>query len=200
VVVQSGESAWTIAGRHNISVDYLFLLNNLNPNTILQPGDELVIQLAEGQAPPPTATPMVMYTIKSGDSAWNIAAQYGLTVNELLSLNSLSTDSVLRPGSLLRVRFPTPTPPPTPVAVATRETEELAAGPAKIPPKSEEPTLSSPDQSIRLPTPVPDTAAPIQPSDSSQSPGNPFLFSGIILTILAIGGIILYRRKSRISL
>jgi LysM repeat protein len=201
VVVQSGESAWTIAGRHSISVDYLFLLNNLSPNTVLQPGDELVIRLAEGQAPPPTATPMVMYTIQSGDSAWSIAAQYGLTVNELLSLNSLSTDSVLRPGSQLRVRFPTPTPPPTSTAVITRETGGLAAAnPAEISAKPGEPTLSSPEQEAPPLTPIPAITAPIQPSESDQLSGDPVLFIGLFLTLVAIGGIILYWRRSRISL
>jgi LysM repeat protein len=201
VVVQSGESAWTIAGRHSISVDYLFLLNNLSPNTVLQPGDELVIRLAEGQAPPPTATPILMYTIQSGDSAWSIAAQYGLTVDELLTLNSLSTDSVLRPGSQLRVRFPTPTPPPTSTTVAAQETGELAAAnPAEIPTNPEEPTLSSPEQESASLTPIPAITAPLQPPDSGQSSGNLVLFIGVVLTILVIGGIILYRRRSRVSL
>jgi LPXTG-motif cell wall-anchored protein len=85
--------------------------------------------------------------------------------------------------------------------VAAQETGELAAAnPAEIPANPEEPTLSSPEQESASLTPIPAITAPLQPPDSGQSSGNLVLFIGVVLTILVIGGIILYRRRSRVSL
>ncbi|MGB3712875.1 MAG: LysM peptidoglycan-binding domain-containing protein [Candidatus Promineifilaceae bacterium] len=111
-IVREGDSAWAIAGRFGITVDDFFWLNGLDPGTTLQPGDEVIIRLAEGQAPPPTPTPRTTHIVQGGDSAWTIAAIYNLTVEQLLAINDLSSDTVLRPGDELTIRQPTATPPP----------------------------------------------------------------------------------------
>jgi LysM repeat protein len=111
-IVREGDSPWTIAGRYGISVDDFFWYNNLGPDSTLQPGDEVTIRLAEGQSPPPTPTPRTSHIVQAGESAWTIAAIYNLTVDQLLTLNALSSDTVLRPGDELVIRQPTATPPP----------------------------------------------------------------------------------------
>ncbi|WP_338209295.1 GH25 family lysozyme [Lactiplantibacillus paraxiangfangensis] len=44
------------------------------------------------------------YKVKSGDSLWVIARQYGTTVNRLTSLNGIRTTTVILPGQRLVVR------------------------------------------------------------------------------------------------
>ncbi|MCW0414809.1 hypothetical protein NB717_000874 [Xanthomonas sacchari] len=39
--------------------------------------------------------------MRDGDTAWNIAKRYGITVQALLMKNGLSARSVLRPGMVL---------------------------------------------------------------------------------------------------
>ncbi len=112
-VVRDGESAWSIALQHGIDLGFLYLLNNMTEDTMLHPGDEVVVRLAEGQAPPPTPTPRITHIVQSGQSLWLIAAIYNLTLEQLMGLNDLTTESIIRPGDELRVRFPTPTPMPT---------------------------------------------------------------------------------------
>ncbi len=43
------------------------------------------------------------YVIRSGDSLWVIARRFQITVNELCELNNLTTKSILRIGSVLRI-------------------------------------------------------------------------------------------------
>jgi uncharacterized protein YkwD/LysM repeat protein len=111
-IVREGDSAWAIAGRYGITVDDFFLFNSLDPDSTMQPGDEVIIRLAEGQSPPPTPTPRTTHIVRDGDSAWTIAAIYGLTVDQLLALNNMSSDTVLRPGDELTIRQPIAAPTP----------------------------------------------------------------------------------------
>lgn len=195
VVVQEGESVWLIAGRHGISIDYLFLLNNLNPNSMLQPGDELVVRLAEGQAPPATPTPPTTHQVQEGDSAWAISARYGLTINQLLELNNLSNDSILQPGDQLVIQFPTPTPIPTPTSASTPNipgTETAVATPSPTEMAAVEP-VSDAQTSVENQSIDPAFTAE-ESNDAGLSPSFRFLlFAGGLL--LAAGAILYFTRR-----
>ena len=100
--VKSGDTLYSIANKYGMTVDELKALNNLTSNT-LSIGQKLVI--SEGNA----AT-LDTYTVKSGDTLYSIANKYGLTVNELKSLNNLTSD-LLSIGQVLNVSnssIPTP--------------------------------------------------------------------------------------------
>ena len=52
----------------------------------------------------PTATPgPLIYTVQAGDYPGSIAAQFGITLNELLSANKLGADPVIYPGDTLLI-------------------------------------------------------------------------------------------------
>ena len=100
--VKSGDTLYSIANKYGMTVDELKALNNLTSNT-LSIGQKLVI--SEGNA----AT-LDTYMVKSGDTLYSIANKYGLTVNELKSLNNLTSD-LLSIGQVLNVSnssIPTP--------------------------------------------------------------------------------------------
>lgn len=86
--VKSGDSLWNIANKYNTTVNELKTLNNLTTNN-LNIGQVLKL-------PPQNTlnTGIVTYTVKSGDSLWNIASRYNTTVNELKSLNNLTSDNL----------------------------------------------------------------------------------------------------------
>lgn len=110
--VQAGQTAWAIAARYEIELVDLLRLNGLNETAVIQPGDELIIQLPEGV---PTPAPPTTHTVRRGQTAWEIASLYGIPLAELYWLNGLSEESFLQPGQELRVRLaPGETPPPTP--------------------------------------------------------------------------------------
>lgn len=109
-VVQEGQTAWAISARYGISLDELLSLNRLTRSSVLRPGDRVYIKLGEGQsAPAPAST----HIVKSGESLWTIAANYGLTLNALLDLNGLKRGAIVKPGDVLRLREATPTAAPS---------------------------------------------------------------------------------------
>ncbi len=113
-VIDSGQSFWVIAARYEVPLDQLYLFNNLDSDSVITPGDELIIRLAEGQEPPPTPTPPPFHVVREGDSWWTIAAWHKLSVDDLLWLNSASETSVLHAGNEVRIALlPGETPPPT---------------------------------------------------------------------------------------
>jgi LysM repeat protein len=110
--VQAGQTAWAIAARYEIELVDLLRLNGLDETAVLQPGNELIIQLPEGM---PTPTPPTTHTVRRGQTAWEIAALYNIPLAELYWLNGLHEESVLQPGQELKVRLaPGESPPPTP--------------------------------------------------------------------------------------
>ena len=94
--VKSGDSLWSIANKYNTTVNELKSLNNLSSN-ILQVGQVLVLPSSTNDDNSGNT-----YTVKLGDSLWSIANKYNTTVNELKSLNNLSSD-VLQIGQVLSV-------------------------------------------------------------------------------------------------
>jgi len=78
-----GDNLYTIANRYGVSVVDIINLNNLS-STVLIPGQVLLI---------PSATPnFTTYIVKSGDTLYGIASSYGVTVDEIKSLNNLMSN------------------------------------------------------------------------------------------------------------
>jgi len=95
-VVKKGDSLWSIATNYGITVDELVNMNNLSSLT-LQIGDKLRVPVTGGTSGSKT------YIVKKGDTLWSIARENGLTVDELKSLNNL-TSNLLSLGQELIVK------------------------------------------------------------------------------------------------
>ena len=203
-VIRDGESAWSIALQHGISTGYLYQLNNLDENSVFHPGNELIVRLAEGQAPLPTPTPKTYHTVRSGQSLWAIAAQYNLTLEELMALNELSAQSVILQGDqmLIRPLPPTPLPAtPAPPAMAT------ALPPAAYPPDQgsnnptanpayPEPVTEVSQFAALLTTPTPQFSIPAgnQPEDNKAANTTLTIFVIVGLLLLAFLLVVIIRQ------
>lgn len=93
--VKKGDSLYIIAKAFNTTVQEIKKQNSLQSN-MLRVGQKLVIQSG-------TPAGAVPYTVKSGDTPYKIAKQYGMNLNYLLALNGLSTRSKIYPGQQLWV-------------------------------------------------------------------------------------------------
>jgi LysM repeat protein len=197
-VIRSGESAWSIALQNGISTGQLYQLNNINENTILQPGTELIVRLAEGQPPLPTPTPRTYHTVQSGDSLWVIAAQYDLTLEQLTELNKLTTESVIRQGDQLLIRRldPSPVPPtPTPETPTPRDTYSTTEARTAEVVTTPEPDSGTAIVALSIPTTTPNPLT----SDSETSQDKPdSTLSTALIIFVSTGMLLLIYVASRI--
>ncbi len=65
--VQAGQTLWTIAAVYDVSLDQLLELNDIALNSLLQPGQEIIIQPPEGTEP--TNAPTVDPTATASETA-----------------------------------------------------------------------------------------------------------------------------------
>ena len=100
-IVKSGDSLYSIARKFNTTVDELKRLNNLSSN-LLNIGQVLRLPTAKPTQPPVVPSDTDNYIVKSGDSLYKIANAYNTTVDELKSLNNLSSN-ILSIGQVLKV-------------------------------------------------------------------------------------------------
>jgi LysM repeat protein len=187
-IVQEGQTLWTIAAIYDLQLSDLLWFNSLSPEELLRPGDEVRIRWPADQPLPPTPTPQMTHKIKTGDSAWAIALQYGLTLEQLLAYNNMTENDFLLPGNELWIR-PTFTPIASPTSEATPtavSTTALTATPT-VTPLSPSPTAS------------PSTPSPSATAVPTQTGWSQNLYSGSMVAsvglLMAAGFIILAMRK-----
>ncbi len=125
--VQPGETLGQIAASYNTSVAALAQANQLsNPNLIVA-GTTLVVP--DESTPPPApasgGTDVRIYVVQAGDTLYEIAQKYGMTVEALAQANNLVNPNVIVVGTRLKVP-----------AVSANATEQ-----AEVPPGSENPKL-----------------------------------------------------------
>ncbi|KGR85886.1 3D domain-containing protein [Lysinibacillus odysseyi] len=95
--VQSGESLWSISQQYNTSVDELKTLNHLNSNIII-PNQQLEVSAKEN-----STSGNGIYIVQPGDTLFKISKAYGVTVDQLLAWNNISTPNLIYAGDTITV-------------------------------------------------------------------------------------------------
>ena len=107
--VHQGDTLYRIARNNGISLSTLLEWNNLSVDSPIHPGQGLIVSYgssssteeAEETAASSESTETT-YTVQPGDGLWRIAKNYGLTLDELKSMNQL-TSNIIQPGQVLIV-------------------------------------------------------------------------------------------------
>lgn len=99
-IVLPGDSLYSIAEKYNTTVDELMKLNQLN-STLLSVGQKLTVP--GGMNSSNGMGSYEVYIVKSGDNLYQIANTYGMTVQELMAINNL-TSTALSLGQQLKVK------------------------------------------------------------------------------------------------
>ncbi len=98
--VRSGETVYQIARMHDTTQQAILDLNGISADTPIHPGDQLVVAIG---APRQRSDDATYYTVKPGDSLWDISVRFNSSVSELRKLNE-DLPRVLKPGVRIRVR------------------------------------------------------------------------------------------------
>ncbi len=157
-VVQQGQSVWDIAAVYGVPMADLIALNHLGPEAIIIPGQELYVQLGEGQLPP---TPQTTHVIQEGETYWTVAALHGLTLDELLDMNGLTREDIPHAGDQVVIWAPSATPTPEPVT----DTPVPSVTPIVTAPPTAPPTVPPTVPPTAPPTALPASSLTASPTD-----------------------------------
>lgn len=104
--VKAGDYLYKIASVTNTPINTLLSLNNLTINSVIHPGQVLIVSGSSAPAPTPTPTPTPTggtYTVRSGDCWSCIASRLGISMTSLLQANNATTSTMLYPGQVIKL-------------------------------------------------------------------------------------------------
>lgn len=121
--VRSGDSFWSIARSHGVTVAEVTRWNGMAPGDPLRAGKELLLWLPQAAEAKPTLALLctdaectlphrepevrrVGYRVRSGDSLARIASRFGITVADISKWNQLNPTRHLQPGQSLTLYVP----------------------------------------------------------------------------------------------
>lgn len=99
--VRSGDSLWTIARRHRVSVKDLMAWNHLSSRSVLRPGQKLNLYGGGSTVLAQDTTRQVRYSVRNGDSLYAIASRFNVSVAAIQRWNGISANNYLQPGQHL---------------------------------------------------------------------------------------------------
>lgn len=193
-VVQPGETAWDIAAAYGVEVAELLALNGLSNDPLLHPGDEVMVQAAGGAPITAAAAEGLTHTVGNGETAWTIAAHYGISLDDLLAANGLGPEPLLHPGDRLTipgVESDTPEPAasePTAVLPTMTAVSQAATEPPSPPPPT--PTATNTPVPATEPPPTPSPPPPMPTLASESAPSSPGGSAAIGAVVIAVGAIL----------
>lgn len=109
-------------------MDQLYQWNNIKNKTI-HPNQKLIVKKVTASVQPatkPSTKPSVpaTYTVKAGDSVWEIAEKYGLSVAKFVQWNNIK-NSTIHPGQTMHLKDPKATPAKQPPTAGTKDTTHV---------------------------------------------------------------------------
>lgn len=104
-IVRAGESFWSISRRFGVGVRELAAWNAMAPGDTLSIGQTLIVWSTEAA---PARAPLdrdlmrkLRYTVRRGDSLYEIAQRFRVTISDLVRWNGIDRNNILRPGQKL---------------------------------------------------------------------------------------------------
>jgi len=109
--IRSGDTLSGVAAAHGVPTDALFSVNGLGRNSIIFPGQVIVLPAAGSAAAPATVAAVSTtaittsasgsHTVVAGDTVDKVATGAGVSVRSVLEANGLGYSSIIYPGQVL---------------------------------------------------------------------------------------------------
>jgi len=90
-VVEPGDTLQSIANKFDLSLETILWANNLNKNSLIKPGQKLIILPVSG----------VLHYVKAGDTLSEIAQRYQGKIDEIIAFNQLANENDIYIGDIL---------------------------------------------------------------------------------------------------
>ena len=139
-VVKAGDSLGRIASKHQVALTALLSVNGMTAGSLILPGQTISLPVGavlQGSSAPAPAAPATggTYVVTVGDSLGRIASKHQVALTALLSVNGMTTGSLILPGQTISlpagavVAAPAaPAAPATPSAPAAGGSYIIQAG------------------------------------------------------------------------
>ncbi|MGY4856655.1 LysM peptidoglycan-binding domain-containing protein [Cryobacterium sp. AP23] len=137
--IQSGDTLSGIAASHGVSTASVFSANGLGQNSIIFPGQVIVLPAAgsaTGVVPVSSVAAVHVtavigtggaHTVVSGDTVDKIAGDAGVSVQSVLEANGLGWSSIIQPGQVLTIPGAAPVLQASPAVLVTPAAEAPVA-------------------------------------------------------------------------
>ena len=110
-LIQSGDTLSGVAAAHGLPLSALLRVNGLDANSIIFPGQAVVLPPGGGAQPASTAPALTAvsenaagtHTIIAGETIGALAAAAGLSIQAILDANGLGWSSIIYPGQVLSI-------------------------------------------------------------------------------------------------
>jgi membrane-bound lytic murein transglycosylase D len=106
--IKRGDSLWSIANEMGVNIGALSRWNNLHPDKKLMPGDKLRVRintpLESRNGFEKKEVKEIIYIVREGDTLWDIAQKYNVTLEEIRSWNSLNGGDRIYPSDRLKLK------------------------------------------------------------------------------------------------
>ena len=124
--VTAGDTVSGIAGRFGLSTASVLALNGLGWKSLIFPGQSLrlttaPVVAAQQETPIADSSNSASYTIVTGDTVSSIAAQFGVSIQSVLSANGLTWSTIIYPQQTILI--PTVPPGTAPTTGSVTETD-----------------------------------------------------------------------------
>jgi LysM repeat protein len=107
-IVEEGDTLSLISQKFGISLETILWANNLNKNSVVKPGQKLIILPVDG----------VLHEVRAGDTLSEIAKKYQAKIEDIISFNELENENDIYIGDILIIpggKMPSPKPAPQPL-------------------------------------------------------------------------------------
>ena len=150
--VRQGEALSTIARRYGVSMNEIKKFNKIR-GSLIRIGQKLIIPIPQGNvsqrsyvqqqpkskpkpkpvsAEAPTSVPgkvKRVYTVKNGDSVWEVAQQFGVSINDVRTWNALRSSRLIQPGQQLNIWLDPNSPLLNSASLALTEKKPVSTSP-----------------------------------------------------------------------
>lgn len=97
--VKKGDTLSGIAAKYKTTYQELAKINNIKNPNLIYPGQK--IRISEAVSPKNNS---ITYTVKRGDTLWDIAQKFKTTVDKLVKDNGIKNKNLIYPGQKLKIK------------------------------------------------------------------------------------------------